>query len=188
MSAIGILVSGVTSGALVVLFLLSVRFQFYSAPQLLQRRAPPLGLLGTFRLFAPKPVRTDVHLIARDVRQDGVPAPCREIPIIEMRHWTHALWNPGKRRSLPLTTIMIEITAISTELGEERAAAVLATPYLILLGIVTSQAAADAQASQYLLVERFGYEPEFDAQVLFCSAVHRLDRPEVGSARRLSLR
>jgi len=187
MSAIGILVSGATSGALVVLFLLSVRFQFYSASQLLQRRAPPLKLLGTFRLFAPKPVRTDVHLIARDFRQGGVPTPCREIPIIETRNWTHALWNPGKRRSLPLTTIMVEMTAVSTELGEERAAVVLATPYLILLGIVSSQAAADARACQYLLVESFGYEPDSDAQVLFCSAVHRLDRSEVGGDRRLSL-
>jgi hypothetical protein len=181
MSAIGILVSIVTSGALVVLFLLSVRFQFYSASQLLQRRAPPLRLLGTFRLFAPKPVRTDVHLIARDFRQDGVPTSCREIPIIEVRHWTHALLNPGKRRSLPLTTIMVEMTAISTTLGEERTAVVLATPYLILLGIVSSHAAADARALQYLLVESFGYEPDSDAQVLFCSAVHRLDRSEVGS-------
>ncbi len=184
MWAIGVLVSAVTSGALVVLFLLSVRFQFYSASQLLQRRAPPLRLLGTFRLFAPKPVRTDVHVIARDFRQDGVPTPCREIPIIEARHWTHALWNPGKRRSLPLMTIMVEITAVSTMLGEDRAAVVLSTPYLILLGIVSSHAAPDAWAHQFLLVESFGYEPDADAQVLFCSAVHRLDRSEVGSDRR----
>jgi hypothetical protein len=161
-----------------------VRFQFFSASQLLQRRAPPLKLLGTFRLFAPKPVRTDVHLIARDFREDGVPTPCREIPIIQTRDWTHALWNPGKRRSFPLTTIMVEMTAISTTLGEERTAVVLAIPYLILLGIVSSHAAADARACQYLLVETFGYEPDADAQVLFCSAVHRLDRSEVGSNQR----
>jgi hypothetical protein len=183
MSAIGILVSVVTSGALVVLFLQSVRFQFYSAPQLLQRRAPPLGLLGTFRLFAPKPVRTDVHLIARDFGRDGVPTPCREIPIIEERHWTHALWNPGKRRSLPLLTIMIEMTAISTTLGEGRAAVVLSLPYLITLGVVSSHATVEARALQYLLVERFGYEPDADAQVLFCSAVHRLNRSDVGNKR-----
>jgi hypothetical protein len=184
MSAIGILVSVATSAALVVLFVLSVRFQFYSASQLLQRRAPPLRLLGTFRLFAPKPVRTDVHLIARDFRQDGVSTPAREIPIIQERHWTHALWNPGKRRSLPLTTIMLEMTAISTLLGAERTALVLTIPYLILLGIVSSHAAADARACQYLLVESFGYEPDSDAQVLFCSAVHRLDRSAVGSDQR----
>ena len=184
MSAIGILVSVVTSAPLVVLFLLSVRYQFYTAQQLLQRRASPLRLLGTFRLFAPKPVRTDVHLIARDFREEGVPTPCREILIIETREWTHALWNPGKRRSLPLTTIMVETTAISTTLGEELTAVVLATPYLILLGIVSSHAAVDARACQYLLVESFGYEPDSDAQVLFCSAVHRLDRSEVGSKQR----
>jgi hypothetical protein len=78
-------------------------------------------------------------------------------------------------------TMMVEMTAISTTLGEERTAVVLATPYLILLGIVSSHAAADARALQYLLVESFGYEPDSDAQVLFCSAVHRLDRSEVGS-------
>lgn len=184
MSAIGILVSVATSGALVALFLLSVRFQFYSVAELQQRRTSPLGLLGTFRLFAPKPVRADVHLVARDFGPDGIPTACREIPIIERRHWTHALWNPGKRRSLPLTTIMIETTAVSTMLGDERAAVVLAPPYLILLGIASSHAAADALAVQYLLVERFGYEPDADAQVLFCSAVHRLDRSEAGSDRR----
>jgi hypothetical protein len=184
MSAIGMLVSVATSGALVVLFLLSVRFQFYSMPQLLRRRAPRLGVLGTFRLFAPRPVRTDIHLIARDCRPDGVPSSCREIPIIERRDWTHAVWNPGKRRSLPLLTLMLDVTAISTTLGEDRAAVVLSAPYLILLGMVSSRAAADAQATQYLLVERFGYEAEADTQVLFCSAVHRLDRSEIVSTSR----
>jgi len=187
MSAITILVSVITSAPLVALFLLAVRYQFYTAQQLRQRRPPPLVLRRQIRLFSPKPIRTDVHLIARDVRPDGVPTPCREIPIIQLRHWTHVLWNPGKRRSLPLLSIMPDLTAISTELGEERAAVVLTRPYLILLGIVSSQAAADARACQYLLVERFGYEPEFDAQVLFCSAVHRLDRSEVGGDRRGSL-
>ena len=187
MSAIGILVSVITSAALVVLFLLSVRYQFYTAQQLLQWPAPPLKLLRQFRLFSPKPIRTDVHLIARDFRQDGVPTSCREIPVIKVRHWTHALWNPGKRRSVPLMAMMVEMTAISTELGEERAAVLVATQYLILLSIVSSPAAADAQARQYLLVESFGYEPDCDAQVLFCLAVHRLDRSEVGSDRLLSL-
>lgn len=179
MSVIGILVSVVTSGALVVLFLLSVRFQFYTASQMLKRPAPPLNVLGTFRLFAPKPVRTDVHLIARDFRQDGAPTACREIPIIQERHWTHALWNPGRRRSMPMTTFMVDLTAVSTMLGDERTAVFLSTPYLILLGIAAAHAAADAQAHQYLLVETFGYEPDAEAHVLFCSAVHRLD-PSVG--------
>jgi len=79
---------------------------------------------------------------------------------------------------------MVEMTAVSTMLGEERTAVVLATPYLILLGIVSSHAAADAWAHQFLLVESFGYEPDAEAQVLFCSAVHRHDRSEVGSDRR----
>ncbi len=186
MAAIGILVSVVTSAALVVLFVFAARFQFYSAAQLRQRRAPPFRLLNTFRLFAPKPVRTDVHLIARDFSQDGVPSSCREIPLIEERHWTHALWNPGKRRSLPLMTIMIEMTAVSTMLGEDRTPVVLATPYLILLGIVSSHAGADARACQYLLVESFGYQPDSAAHVLFCSAVHRLDPSDVGRDRRRS--
>lgn len=180
MTAIGILVSVATSAALVALFLQTVRFQLYSASQLLQLPASPFRLLGTFRLFAPKPVRTDVHLIMRDF-QDGAPSPCREIPTIEARHWTHALWNPGKRRSLPLLTLMIETTAVSTRLGKERTAVVLAIPYLILLGIASSHATAEARAVQYLLVEGFGYEPDAAAQVLFCSAVHRLDQSEAGS-------
>jgi hypothetical protein len=187
MSAIGILVGVITSAPLVALFLLSVRYQFYTVQQVRQRRAPPLVLWRQIRLFAPKPIQTDFHLIVRDVRQDGVPTPCREIPLIQTRRWTHALWNPGKRRSLPLLAILPDLTAISTELGEDRAAVVLTRPYLILLGIVSAHAAADARACQYLLVERFGYEPEFDTQVLFCSAVHRLDRSEVGSDRPLPL-
>ena len=187
MSAIGILVSVITSAPLVALFLLAVRYQFYTAEQLRQRPAPPLTLRRQIRLFAPKPIRVDFHLIVRDFRQDGVPTSCREIPIIQMRHWMHALWNPGKRRSLPLLSIMPDLTAVSTELGEDRAAVVLSRPYLILLGVVSSQAPADARASQYFVLERCGYEPEFDAQVLFCSAVHRLDRSEVGSDRRRSL-
>lgn len=185
MSPTGMLFGVIPSAALVVLFLLSVRYQFYTAQQLREWPAPPLKLLRHFRLFSPKPIRTDVHLIARDFRQNGAPMPCREIPLIEVRHWTHALWNPGKRRSLPLMTIMVELTAIGTALGEDRAAAVLSTPYLILLGVVSSHAPTDAWGRQFLLVESFGFERELDTQVLFCSAVHRLDRAEIGSDRHL---
>ncbi len=178
MSAIGILVSVITSAPLIALFLLAVRYQFYSKEQVPHWAATRLQLVRRIRLFSPNPARSDVHLIAREFGRDGVPTSCREVPMIQARHWTHTFWNPTRRRSLSLLTLLPDVTAISTRLGEDRAAIVLTTPYLILLGIVSSQAAADARACQFLLVERFGYEPDSDAEVVFCSAVHRLDRPE----------
>lgn len=177
----GIVISAVTSTALIVLFVATVRYQFYTAAQAARRRAP-LALTRQYRLFSPKPIRTDIHLVVRDFGPDGVPRPCRELPIIRLRHWTNALWNPWKRRWLPLMTVMTQLTTVSTELEDSRTAVELSTPYLVLLGIISAQPADDVWARQFLLVERFGYQPEHDPVVLFCSAVHRLDRPECSSA------
>lgn len=173
----GIVIGAVTSTALVVLFVATVRYQFYTAEQASRRRAP-LGLIRQYRLFSPRPIRTDIHLVVRDFGRDGVPRPCREIPIIRLRRWTNALWNPWKRRWLPLRALARQLTALSGELDDCSAAVELSAPYLVLLGLVAAEPAADVWARQFLLIERFGFEPEHDPAVLFCSAVHRLDRPD----------
>ena len=177
MSLLGITVSAVTSAALVVLFVASVRYQFRSAEELRLRRPPPLKLLRHYRLFAPRPTRTDMHLVVRDFGPDGAPRRCKQIPVIHLRRWTDALWSPNKRRWLALMPMMVEMSAISTILGDDRPAVQLSTPYLALLGVVAAEPGIGVSARQFLFVERFGREPEHDTAVVFCSAVHRLDRP-----------
>lgn len=182
MTALGLIVSALSSAALVALFAASVRHQFHTAGALALRRPPRLRLLRQYRLFAPKPQRSDLHLLVRDVAADGTPGPCRQIPLTPLRRPRHLLWNPDKRRWLPLVPMQMEFAAVSTVLGDDRAAVQLSTPYLILLDLVSTGAGRDVAARQFLLVERFGHTPERDPVVVFCSAVHRLD----GAAERRS--
>ena len=173
---IAIVVGAVTSVPLIALFAVALRYQFYSRAEFLRQRTP-LGLVRQYRLFSPAPVRTDFHLLVRDYDTEGVPRPCREVPMTPLRHWTHALWNPQKRRWLPLRTLLIELAAAGATLEDCPVAIELTTPYLVLLGVASAEPAdADVHARQFLVVERFGHEPEEAPAVVFCSAVHRLER------------
>lgn len=176
MTALGLVVSALSSAALVVLFAASARHQFHTVGALALRRRPPLKLLRQYRLFAPRPQRSDLHLLVRDVAADGTPGPCRQIPLTPLRRWRHLLWNPDKRRWLPLVPMHMELATASTVLGNDRAAVQLSTPYLILLDLVCTGTGPEVAARQFLLVERFGHAPARDPVVVFCSAVHRVDR------------
>lgn len=181
---IGDAVSAATSILLIALFAAILRCQFYTRQEFLRQRSP-LGLLRQYRLFSPVPVRTDIHLVVRDFDHDGTSKRCRELRMTPLRRWTDLLWNPSKRRWLPLRALMSEVISARVELEDCRAAVEVSTAYLVLLGIVSAEpAAADICARQFLLIERFGHEPEDDPVVLFCSAIHRLDRPVGAFARR----
>ncbi|MBX3285232.1 MAG: hypothetical protein KF703_07810 [Actinobacteria bacterium] len=161
---------------MVALFAANLRYQFYDRTARRQRSAL-LGLRSQYRMFSPIPGRTDLHLVVRDYDRDGAPRPCREVPTTPLRRWTHALWNPWKRRWLPLRPLVVELIGIGAALEGHPAAIELTTPYLVLLGVVSAEPAdGDVRARQFLVVHSFGHEPEEPPAVLFCSAVHRLDR------------
>lgn len=169
-------VSVATGATLVVLFVAAVRYQFHD-PRYIARHKTPLGLIIQYRLFSPAPVRADVHLLVRDFDLDGSPRPCREVGITPIRRARHVVWHPEKRQWLPLRAMMLELAATTTDLSDIPAAVQLSVPYLVLLGLVSEPADEQTSARQFLLIERFGTEPDNDPMVVFCSAIHRLDRP-----------
>jgi hypothetical protein len=162
-----------TSALLAALFAAAVRFQFTPLTGLHQRRSV-LNLQYHYHLFAPRPVRDDLHLVVRDFDADGTPRPCREVPLTILRRVRDAWWNPNKRRFLPLRSMNRTLSRCCTDLADLPAAAELSLPYLDLLAFVSALPADGAYARQFVLVACFGTEPELDAEVLFCSAVHRL--------------
>jgi len=85
------------------------------------------------------------------------------------------VWNPQKRVWLPLRAAFLELAAIATDVADEPVAVLACRPYLVLLDLASGAPADGAVARQFLLVERFGSEPDDDPIVVFCSAVHRLD-------------
>ncbi|MEZ5139253.1 MAG: hypothetical protein R2711_10960 [Acidimicrobiales bacterium] len=173
---IGTAVSAITSAGLVALFVLSLRYQLHDRAEL-ARRPSRLLLLRQYRLFAPIPGRSDLHLVVRDHGVDGAPRPCREVPMVPLRHWSQVLWNPQKRRWLPVRPLLVDLVRAGAALEDRPIAIELTTPYLVLLGVVGAEPAADdVRARQFLIVERYGHEPEEAPRVLFCSAVHRLER------------
>lgn len=173
---IGLVVSAVTSVGLIALFAANLRYQFHDRAEL-RRRSTLLGLRRQYRLFAPIPGRSDFHLVVCDYDGDGAPRPCREIPLTPVRHWAQALWNPQKRRWLPLRPLLVELVRVGAALEDRPAAIEVATPYLVVLGVVAAEPAdGGVRARQFLIVECFGHEPEEPPRVLFCSAVHRLER------------
>ena len=174
---IGIVVTVVTSVGLLALFALNLRYQLYGRAEL-RRRPKLLGLRSQYRLFSPIPGRSDLHLVVRDHDVDGAPRPCREVPMMPRRHWSQVLWNPQKRRWLPVRPLLVDLVRFGAALEDRPVAIELTTPYLVLLGVVSAEPADDdVRARQFLIVERYGHEPEESPRVLFCSAVHRLERP-----------
>jgi len=167
----------VTSVGLLVLFLITLRVQFRSIQEMSLVRGRRI-LLCHFHLFAPRPPRHDYHVLIRDFDAAGAPGPCREVLLMNRRHWTNVLWNPGKRVWLPIGGLVLGVTRVSTKLTDAREAVELSTPYLMLLDIACAQPVGPAWARQFFLVEHNGHNPELNGFVVFASAIHRLDRPD----------
>lgn len=171
-------------------FLLSVANQFQRSERLrLPERIKSIDVVGaipSWTFFAPRPGTSDYHLLYRQISRPGGISGWIEIPMVATRHWTHAFWNPHRRRSKVLCDCVGLISKQMHSAREEgadlevtRSRLVVSVPYLAVLSQVMAVDADDRFAEayrQFVVVERSGLDENRDVSVVVCSALHACSR------------
>lgn len=171
----GSLISGVLTtlavGLLSVWLLLTVIVQVPKARTWIRRRDPFI-IVPEWRFFAPQPAQGDYHLLYRDIFSDGTVGPWQEEFTLGPRKVSQALWHPGKRDRKALFDIV-------TQLQEYRRLKIdsveVSTPYLMLLNHVSQvPRLVRPQATQFMIMQSFGWFSETPVLPLFISGRHRI--------------
>lgn len=146
----------------------------------------PFSIVPRFTFFAPRPGTRDLHLLFRDVFEDGY-GPWTELPVLGEWRLSHALWHPRKRQKKALFDCVHGLSRLAGEraksavVGKKSALSLLrhfrlTIPYLTLLNVVTSlPRARPAVATQFLILESAGpARAATFCRPLLLSSVHRL--------------
>jgi hypothetical protein len=182
-------------GVLLTWFFLSVVGQLDSSRTLGRRlrwvrRWDYLNLIPIWTFFAPKPGWTDYYLMYRDRLPGGAVTPWTEVPLLGSRRWWHAIWNPGKHeKKALLDTVKFLFRTLGSDkhvMNELRkrpnrkarlrripSRLAIATPYLVILNVVSGLERLDAAQTQFLIMHREAGKGE--PRLLFASDWHKLD-------------
>src|SRR5438876_11504878 len=99
----------VITAALAVWFLLTVVCQFSGSWTDWLRRFDVVGLIPSWRFFAPVPATGDFHLLYRDRLPDGSLSQWKELYFSETYRWWHMVWNPNRRGKKALFDLTTEL-------------------------------------------------------------------------------
>lgn len=133
-----------------------------------------LGLLPSFRFFAPRPVTRDIRVFATGFDTNGNSSNWQELFAGE-RSWHSFFWNPQHR----LRKTVIDLYADIDEYREAENIWHLSFPYLVILNAATFLFASDPkfQNVQFMITCYAGSEEETH-DVIFKSNVHSIRRAD----------
>lgn len=133
-----------------------------------------VGLLPGFSFFAPNPGGRDYSLVYRWFDSD-VPSQWHDPYALGRRSWWTALWNPRKRVRKAVIDLSGSL-AQDLSASSDRSAAMVSVPYLLLLEHVTGMARdRGGSAVQFAVLVSAGRDGDRQIEVLFSSAVHRVE-------------
>jgi hypothetical protein len=157
-----------------VWFVLSVLNQFGRGALIRPiKRRDSFSLIPVWTFFAPRPGVTDYNLLYRDRGRDGRCGPWHEIQPVELG-WCKGLWNPGKRVRKGITDMCNMLMRQATPKIGKRL--YLQIPYLTLLHHACEQPRNELSLlRQFAIVRTFGFGSSQEPQVVFVSALHRLE-------------
>ncbi|QEM43557.1 hypothetical protein [Mycolicibacterium grossiae] len=150
-------------------------------------RHDPLNLIPKWTFFAPRPGRSDYHLLYREVTPKIGVSGWTEVPIVSRRQLSHGLWNPGRRRA---KVVIDSVNSLAHQLERLQASRpdtpeyelsehlLISIPYLVLLNIVlnASEQAPEADAfRQFVIAERLGGRDDDAITVALCSPLFSCD-------------
>lgn len=129
-----------------------------------------LGLLPSFRFFAPRPVTRDIKIYAQAFDDNGNESNWKELFVGEKK-WYCFLWNPQHR----LKKAVIDIYSDIDEFREAKDIWHLSYPYLILLYASTFLFNSNSQYKnvQFMITCYAGNEEDIH-DIIFKSNVHSL--------------
>jgi hypothetical protein len=131
------------------------------------------SLIPRWTFFAPRPGRTDYHLMVQVFHGD-VPQPWREQPLADRRTWLGALWNPEKRHRKALSDLVRGVTRAMAEIDRATRWQVQYTvPYIAILNYLSAAAAGEgASHVRFMILECEGFYFEREPWPVFLSARH----------------
>jgi hypothetical protein len=158
---------------LIVWFVVSVMGQFESRVIRWLRNRDHIGLIPRWTFFAPRPGRTDYHLMVQVYRDDDAQS-WREKPLAERRTLIGAVWNPEKRNRKALTDLVRSMVRASSSAGHDKRWHVqYSMPYIALLSYLSDEAAAEgATHVRFMVLEAEGFCYEREPWPVFLSARH----------------
>lgn len=134
------------------------------------RSHDPMGLLPSWSFFAPRPVRTDSHLLYRHILGSGVVTDWTEA-FVWRPSVTRWIWNPDRRAEKAISDASSHLVRRADLAGVQ-----WSVPYLLLLNYVSGlPRTTDAAAVQYTLLGSFGHRDEHEPFVRFVSDCHPLE-------------
>lgn len=125
--------------------------------QIVPRRVPfhrldTLGLIPRWSFFAPNPGVHDYYLLYRDRHSNGSYSLLKEVQLVKTRRAFHAVWHPEKRIQKVVTDCVAQTSEL---LHVNEIAALLSTPYLVLVTLVLQQPRSKcAIARQVVIAQR----------------------------------
>jgi hypothetical protein len=172
------IVIGVVFGAWLVLSALNQ----YEHGRLVSRvkRRDLFSLIPVWTFFAPRPGITDFNVLYRDRSPEGAYSPWRELEPLDA-YALRGVWNPRKRMRKGITDVCNAMMRISGRRIGSRMYVQL--PYLMLLNSVcAAPCSVPGSERQFAIVRTFGYTPLREPHILFVSALHRLEEPQVAAS------
>lgn len=163
--------------------ILSAVNQFHGDRVSAIRRYDRLHLLPVWTFFAPNPGRSDYHILARDRGANGEIGPWVDVMPIPRQRLRSSFWNPEKRRVKVVSDAVGSIVETMVTCRKESQAReslerslVIYGPYLLLVNIVLHVAPHEkgSRASQFAIVERFGFGAESPPMPILSSRFHNL--------------
>jgi hypothetical protein len=145
----------------------------------IQKYIDVLRLIPSWTFFAPRPGKSDYHVLYRDKRPDESLSEWTEVELSEGRNFFDFIWNPRKRNKKVLSDIIqtLIITFSRYPKDQDRTFLMYTFPYIMVLHLVTRQHSKvnDPAFRQFVLAESPGYLEDSDPNFILLSKFHELN-------------
>jgi hypothetical protein len=166
--------AGWLAAILALWLVVSVLGQFECRASRMLRRHDHFSLIPRWTFFAPRPGRTDYHLMVQLFSSGEEDQPWCEQPLASCRTMTGAVWNPEKRNRKALADLVRSMVRVSANMDRENRWQIqYSVPYIALLNYLSSLAAAQGSSHlRFMILESEGFYFEREPWPVFLSARH----------------
>lgn len=160
-------------------FIVSVLAQLFDGVGARVPLASRLGLIPSWKFFAPRPRMNDMHLLYRDRLTNQETGGLCCVGTIEDRRWYHLVWNPKKFDNKMFNDIAASLRSNLRHIKSEELDTriiMLSTPYIVMLHqVMRIPHRPDAEARQFIIATARSFEEDPDRKIVFISEFHRFD-------------
>lgn len=136
-------------------------------------RIDPANLVPIWTFFAPRPGRSDFHLVFRELDGERVTRGWTELYPVTTRGRLAWIWNPHKRRRKIVMDFSQTLARLAHESAADSGRIVLSIPYLSFLNAISSAGVPPpGRVRQFALLSSPGPDRVEPVRMVLCSARH----------------